>query len=109
MWVWGEEKEANGEQLAVCCDLCRLAFPIFIHSLNVFNHDVRAQINYDRQQLQKLGNSKVKLICAQHSRKARLEIKTEIPFNLQRYTSHFPLLLQFLGQCDTGSFGEKIL
>jgi len=46
--VWGEE-EANGEQLAVCGDLYTLASPIFIHSLNVFNHDMKAQMIYDWQ------------------------------------------------------------
>lgn len=98
-WVWGEEEEANGEQLAVCCDLYTLAFPIFIHSLSVFNHDRRAQINYDWQELKKFGNSKRKQICAQHSREACLEIKMKMPFNLKRCISCFPLLFYFLVQC----------
>lgn len=53
LWVLGdneeEQEEANGEQLAFCCDLCALAFPIFVQSLNVFNHDMGAQMNYDWQ------------------------------------------------------------
>lgn len=52
-WVLGgneeEQEEANGEQLTVYCDLYTLAFPIFIHSPNVFNHDMGAQMNYDWQ------------------------------------------------------------
>lgn len=44
-----EQEEANREQLAVCCDLYGLAFPISIQSLNVFNHDMGAQMNYDWQ------------------------------------------------------------
>lgn len=35
------------------CDLCTLAFPIFLHSLSAFNHNMRAQMNCDWQQIQK--------------------------------------------------------
>lgn len=62
----------------------------------MFNHDVMAQMNCDWQLLKKFGNSKAKQICAQHSKKACLEVKNEIPFKLKRYISCFALPSLFL-------------